>query len=212
MTRLFLMRHGNTVDEETKKVYKGRTDIPLSRTGISRIHGAAAFLSAFTLDRIYTSTLSRSIDSGRIIAASQGLDIEVAPAFDEVDFGVWEGLSFEEIRERYPEDLRLWLKDPAAYPPPRGESFRSAQKRSMGALRKIIAEHRGQQIAVVAHAGILRIMIFALLDMRLRKLFRMGQGYGGINIIDIHEDGVVVADLLNFTYYQNGAAPAGGSV
>ena len=202
MTRLFLIRHGDTVDEETKKVYKGRTDIPLSRTGILRIHGAAAFLSAFTLDRIYTSTLSRSIDSGRIVAASQGIDIEVAPAFDEVDFGVWEGLSFEEIRERYPEDLRLWLKDPAAYPPPEGESFRNAQKRSMGRLKKIIAEHRGQQIAIVAHAGILRIMIFALLDMRLLKLFRIGQGYGCINIIDIHKDDVVVADLLNFTYYK----------
>jgi alpha-ribazole phosphatase/probable phosphoglycerate mutase len=166
------------------------------------VHGAASFLSAFTLDRIYTSTLSRSIDSGRIIANSQGIDIEVAPAFDEVDFGVWEGLSFEEIRERYPEDLRLWLKDPATYPPPRGESFKNAQRRSMGALRKIIAEHNGQQIGVVAHGGILRIMIFALLGMRLHKLFRMGQGYGCINIIDIYEDGVVVADLLNFTYYK----------
>jgi alpha-ribazole phosphatase/probable phosphoglycerate mutase len=202
MTRLFLIRHGNTVDEETKKVYKGRTDIPLSRTGILRMHGAAAFLSAFTLDRIYTSTLSRSIDSGRIIANSQGIDIEVTPAFDEVDFGVWEGLSFEEIGERYPEELRWWLKDPATYPPPQGESFKNAQRRSVRALRKIIAEHKGQQIGIVAHGGILRIMIFALLDMRLHKLFRMGQGNGCINIIDIYEDGVVVADLLNFTYYQ----------
>ena len=202
MTRLFLIRHGNTVDEETKKVYKGTMDIPLSRAGILRMHGAAAFLSAFALDRIYTSTLSRSIDSGRIIAASQGLAIEVAPAFDEVDFGVWEGLSFDEIRERYPEELSLWLKDPAANPPPRGESFRTARKRSMGRLRKIIAEHRGKQIAIVAHAGILRIMIFALLGMRLHKLFRMGQGYGCINIIDVHDDGLMVADLLNFTYYK----------
>ena len=72
----------------------------------------------------------------------------------------------------------------------------------MGRLKQIIAEHGGQQIAIVAHAGILRIMIFALLDMRLHKLFRMGQGYGCINIIDVHEDGVVVADLLNFTYYK----------
>jgi alpha-ribazole phosphatase/probable phosphoglycerate mutase len=167
-----------------------------------RIHGAAAFLSAFTLDRIYTSTLSRSIDSGRIIAASQGIDIEVAPAFDEVDFGVWEGLSFEEIRERYPEEQRQWFKDPATYPPPQGESFRNAQKRSLGRLKKIIAEHSGQQIGIVAHAGILRIMIFTLLDMRLHKLFRMGQGYGCINIIDVHKDDVVVADLLNFTYYK----------
>ena len=202
MTRLFLIRHGNTVDEETKRVYKGSTDIPLSRTGILRIHGAAAFLSAFTLDRIYTSTLSRSIDSGRIIAHSQGIGIEVSPAFDEVDFGVWEGLGFEEIRERYPEEQRLWLKDAAAYPPPQGESFRNARKRSMGRLKEIIAEHSGQQIGIVAHAGILRIMIFALLGMRLHKLFRMGQGYGCINIIDIYEDGVVVADLLNFTYYK----------
>lgn len=202
MTRLFLIRHGNTVDEETKKIYKGRTDIPLSRTGILRMHGAASFLSAFTLDRIYTSTLSRSIDSGRIIATGQGTDIEVTPAFDEVDFGVWEGLSFEEIRERYPEDLRLWLKDPATYPPPRGESFKKAQKRGMGRLRKIMREHTGRQVGIVAHAGILRIMIFALLGMRLTKLFRMGQGYGCINIIDVYEDGVVVADLLNFTYYK----------
>ncbi len=202
MTKLFLIRHGNTVDEETKSVYKGRTDIPLSRTGILRMHGAAAFLSAFTLDRIYTSTLSRSIDSGRIIAASQGIDIEVAPAFDEVDFGVWEGLSFGEVKERYPEAFRLWLKDPATHPPPQGESFRNAQKRSMGRLKQIISEHGGQRIGIVAHAGILRIMIFALLGMRLHKLFRLGQGNGCINIIDVHEDGPVVADLLNFTYYQ----------
>ena len=202
MTRLFLIRHGNTVDEETKKVYKGKTDIPLSRTGILRMHGAAAFLSAFRLDRIYTSTLSRSIDSGKIIADSQGIDIEVAPAFDEVDFGIWEGLSFEDVRERYPEAFRVWLKDPATYPPPQGESFRSAQKRSMGRLKKIISEHGGEQIGIVAHAGLLRIMIFTLLGMRLHKIFRVGQGYGCVNIIDVHKDGLVVADLLNFTYYK----------
>ena len=56
MTRLFMIRHGNTIDEETKPVYKGRIDIPLSEAGISRMHGAAAFLSAFKLDRVYTST------------------------------------------------------------------------------------------------------------------------------------------------------------
>ena len=202
MTRLFLIRHGNTVDEETKQVYKGSTDIPLSRTGVLRMHGAAAFLSAFALDRLYTSTLSRSIDSGRIIAAAQGIGAEAAAAFDEVSFGAWEGLGSDEIREHYPEELRLWLKDPATNTPPGGESFESARKRSMQRLRKIIAEHPGKQIAIVAHAGILRIMIFALLGMSLRRLFRIGQGYGCINIINIYEDGLAAADLLNFTYYE----------
>ncbi len=202
MTRFFLMRHGNTIDEETKKVYKGKLEVPLSKRGLLRMHGAAAFLSAFSLDRLYTSTLSRSIDSGRIISAASGIPAETTADFDEVSFGDWEGLSFDEIRERYPQDLPLWLSDPAAHPPPGGESFGDAQKRSMQRLWKIVAEHRGKNIGIVAHAGILRIMIFSLLDIKLSRLFRMGQGYGAINIIDVYDDDIVVADLINFTYYD----------
>ncbi len=201
MTKLFLIRHGNTIDEETKPVYKGRIDIPLSEAGISRMQGAAAFLSAFKLDRVYTSTLSRSIESGRIIAKKQGLDFEPSPAFDELAFGAWEGLSFNEIKERYPEELRLWLADPGKNPPPQGERFQAARARSIGRLKKIIAEHKGENIGIVAHGGVLRIMIFSLLDMRLRRLFRVGQGYGAINIINVFTDGYIAADLLNFTYY-----------
>lgn len=201
MTRLFLIRHGNTADEETKKVYKGRIDIPLSPKGIARMEKAARFLSAFKLDRIYTSTLSRSIDSGGIIARAQGLDARVLPAFDEVDFGAWEGLSFDEISERYPEELARWLVDPGNHPPPQGESFRKARKRSMDQLKTILGKDAGRTIAIVAHAGILRIMIFSLLGMRLSRLFRIGQDYGCINIVDVYEDGRPMVNLLNFTYY-----------
>ena len=201
MTRLYLIRHGNTLDEETKKVYKGRLDIPLSRAGVARMEKAAAFLSDFRMDRIFTSTLSRSVESGRLVAGAQGLDIEKDPAFDEVAFGVWEGLSFTEIKERYPDELGRWLEDPGSHPPPRGESFDEAEKRSMTRLREIIAEGEGKTIAVVAHAGIIRIMLFSLLGFRLTRLFRLGQDYGCINIVDIYEDGNVSLNLLNFTYY-----------
>ena len=200
-TRLFLIRHGNTIDEETKKVYKGSIDIPLSQSGIAKMEKLAVFMSAFRLERVYTSTLSRSVDSGRIVAKAQGLDIEMVPAFNEVGFGVWEGLGFSEIKERYPEDLARWIKDPGTHPPPQGESFKVARKRSMGRLREIMAEQRGREVAIVAHAGILRIMIFSLLDMRLSRLFRLGQDYGCINIVDVYGDGNVSLNLLNFTYY-----------
>ncbi|MGD0229182.1 MAG: histidine phosphatase family protein [Syntrophorhabdales bacterium] len=201
MTRLFLIRHGETVDEDTKKVYKGKIDIPLSETGIARMRRAAAFLAAFRLDRVYTSSLSRAMDTGRIIAEAQGLDIEALAAFEEIGFGDWEGLSFSEIRERYPEEMTAWLADPVHYVPPGGESFQSVQKRGMDALWGIVDGHKGQNIAVVAHAGILRIMIFALLDITLTNIFRIAQGYGGISIMNIHRDGLIVTDLLNFTYY-----------
>ena len=201
MTRLLLIRHGNTLDEETQKVYKGRIDIPLSRTGVVRMEKAAAFLTAFTIDRVFTSTLSRSVESGRIVAGSQRLEIEIDSAFDEVSFGVWEGLTFDEIRERYPREHAMWIEDPGTYPPPEGESFETARRRSMPRLTEIIEECKGQTVAVVAHAGIMRIMIFSLLNMRLSRLFRIGQDYGAINIIDFWDDGNLAVDLLNFTYY-----------
>jgi alpha-ribazole phosphatase len=201
VTRLFLIRHGNTIDEETKKIYKGSIDIPLSQAGINKIRKAAAFMSAFSLDKIYTSTLSRSIESGRIIAEAQKMTFQMLPSFNEVNFGVWEGLSFEEIKQQYPREFSLWIEDPGTHPPPGGESFRSARKRSMAEVKRIVAAHEGQTIAVVAHAGILRIMIFSLLRMRLSRLFRIAQDYGCINIVDIYEDGNSVVNLLNFTHY-----------
>jgi broad specificity phosphatase PhoE len=201
MTRLFLIRHGNTLDEETKKVYKGRIDIPLSQTGVLRMEKAATFLAAFPMDRIFTSTLSRSVESGKLVAKQQNLEIEVEPAFDEVGFGVWEGLTFDEIRTGYPKEHARWIEDPGTYPPPEGESFDTAQERSMNKLGKILEECRGQTVAVVAHAGILRIMIFSLLNMKLSRLFRIGQDYGAINIIDFWDDDNLSMNLLNFTYY-----------
>jgi alpha-ribazole phosphatase len=201
MTKLILIRHGNTIDEDTKKVYKGRIDIPLSPTGVARMEKASAFLADFPMDRIFTSTLSRSIESGRIVAGPQKPEIEIEPAFDEVSFGVWEGLSFNEIRERYPEEQARWIADPETYPPPGGESFESARKRSMDRLAAVLEECRGQTIAVVAHAGILRIMIFSLMEIRLSRLFRIGQDYGAINIVDVWDDGNFSLNLLNFTYY-----------
>jgi broad specificity phosphatase PhoE len=118
-----------------------------------------------------------------------------------VGFGVWEGLSFDQITERYPEEHARWIEDPSAYPPPQGESFETARKRSMDRLGEIIEECRGQTIAVIAHAGIMRIMIFSLLSMRLSRLFRIGQDYGAINIIDFWDDNNLSVNLLNFTYY-----------
>ena len=77
------------------------------------------------------------------------------------------------IRERYPKELGLWIQDPGTHPPPQGELFRHARKRSMARLRQIIDESRDNTIAIVAHAGILRIMIFSLLELRLTRLVRL---------------------------------------
>lgn len=200
-TRIFLIRHGDTIDEESKKVYKGSIDIPLSEKGIVRIRRVSQFLSRFKIDYIYTSTLSRSIDTGRIIAEQQGLPIEATSAFNEIHFGVWEGLSFDEIRVKYPKELELWLKDIETYPPPDGEQIRDAQSRAVRKFYEIIDKHKEQTIGIVSHSGILRLIISSILDLRMSMLFKISQDYGCIDMIDVYEDNIVVIKLLNFTLY-----------
>ena len=200
-TRLFLVRHGDTVDEETRKIYKGTLDIPLSEKGRSRIEKAGAFLSQFRLDHIYTSFLSRCVESGSIIAGPHNLTVKPLKDLDEVHFGLWEGMSFDEISGKYPEHFRDWLADPEAHSPPEGESLRNAAERINPAVKKIIAGHRGQNVAVVAHAGVLRIILCSMLGLKLGVLFRLGQDYGGISIVDVYDDDNATVRLLNFTFY-----------
>jgi alpha-ribazole phosphatase len=201
VTRIFLIRHGDTLDEETKKIYKGTLDIPLSEKGRSRIEMAGAFLSRFHLDHVYTSALSRCIESGAIIARPHDLSITVMKGLNEIHFGSWEGLSFAEIAGMYPNDFREWLADPEIHSPPGGETLRDAATRINSALHRIISDHRGQNVAVVAHAGVLRIILCSVLEIRLSLLFRLGQDYGGISIIDVYDDDNAMVKLLNFTFY-----------
>jgi alpha-ribazole phosphatase len=149
-TRVFFVRHGDTIDEETKKVYKGTIDIPLSDKGRQRIARASEFLSRFKIDFIYTSALSRCIESGKIIAEKQDAPVEIASALNELGFGLWEGLSFEEIRERYPKELNLWLQDLENHTPPEGEPMRDAQRRGVAKFNEIAERHGGQNVAIVS--------------------------------------------------------------
>jgi broad specificity phosphatase PhoE len=182
-TKLFLIRHGDTTDEETVRVYKGSIDIPLSNKGIARMEKVAAFLSRHRLDILYASTLSRSIESAGIIGKPHNLQVNIESAFNELGFGRWEGLSFSEIKEKYPELFPLWLKNPVSCTPPGGERLLDARERIMKGLYKIIETQRGRNVAIVCHAGTLKIIISTVLGIDLSGLYRLAQDYWSFPII-----------------------------
>lgn len=201
MTKVFLIRHGETLDEETGKVFKGSTDIPLSTIGVSRMKKAGEFLASFKIDAVYTSALSRCIHSGTFIASHHGLDIQVEPQLNEVHFGAWEGQTFEEIKRRYPEELKAWLADLENEAPPQGEALPDAQKRSVKVFEKIVSRHNGENCAIVAHAGTLRLILCHLLELKLTNMFKIGQDYGCINIVDFRRNLNPLITLINFAMY-----------
>lgn len=201
MIELYLIRHGTTTLPEH---FVGETDVPLSPTGREEIQKLSTamvdrMLSADRpLKAIYCSDLQRSIQSARILAQLAGLEIEIIPSLRELAFGVWEGLTYEQIVERYPKEFSAWKHDFSRKRPPGGESMGSLRKRVMTALTAILSCHgNGERIAIVAHGAVNRAILCHYLGLPLNKFFSLGQKHGAMNLIELRP-GRAVVSLLNW--------------
>ena len=111
--------------------------------------------------------------------------------------GLWEGMAWDEIENTYPDDWQAWLSDIVHYQPKGGESLLQVRARVMPALYNVLDEYREKEILLVAHGGVNRIILSEAMQLDLRHVFRIEQGYGRLNIIDFYEDGMSVVKLLN---------------
>ncbi len=194
-TRLYLMRHGQVADGHTHR-YHGHTDVGLSETGLRQFERLAAQLRKVPLAAVYCSDLSRTQIGARLIAAGRGLAPQPCPEFRELGFGVWEGLTFQEIAQRYPRELEARFQDLANFRIPGGESLADVHARVIPKLRELLTQHRGEAIALVAHAGVNRVILTEALHLSFSHIFRLDQQYGCLNIIDYFPDFSLVR-LLN---------------
>jgi len=203
-TRLYLVRHGQVADGHTDR-YHGNNDIGLSPKGIRQLEELAATLTAVDLAGIYASDLTRASMGAEIISRGRDLPPQAIPEFREIHFGVWEGLSFTEIGERYPAELQARFRDLTSFRIPGGESLLDVQARALPRLGDLIARHHEEAFIIVAHAGVNRVILSEALGLSLDHLFRLDQNYGCLNVIDYFPDMAVVR-LINGGV--NGVAPA----
>ncbi len=198
---LYLIRHGATQGDGVKR-YKGSLDVPLSEEGIEQIKRVALYLSQIIKDErpvVYSSPLSRALKSAEIISDNFNVKPVVIPELRERSFGIWEGMSFDEIKERYLEEFSLWSSNPLRYSPPEGESTLEVRDRVMKAFKWILqatASSLQPDIIIVAHGGVNRIILCELLGVPLENIFRIEQEHGAINIIEFH-DNYPVVKLIN---------------
>lgn len=148
------------------------------------------------LQTVYASNLSRAVRSAEIIAADYGLKPVETPDLRERTFGVWEGMTFTEIKEKYPHEFESWANNPLKYSPVGGESTLEVKDRVLPSLNRILNSHKGENVAVVAHGGVNRIILCHFLGIPLENIFRIEQDYAAVNIIEIWEKYPVVK-LLN---------------
>lgn len=195
MIKLFLIRHGQT-DWNLLGKYQGQTDIALSGEGIRQADLLARNFPADTLDIIYTSDLQRAFMTAERLAEKFSAPLHVDKALRELNFGAWEGLTYQEIAERWPQEVKNLFGAPEKLQIPEGETFLMLQRRAMDKIHEIRAENEGKKVAVVTHGAITKAILTALLHIPLHYVWMLRQDNTAVNILRF-DDEFVSVELLN---------------
>jgi broad specificity phosphatase PhoE len=178
-TQIFLVRHGET-DWNTSEVFRGRIDVPLNNNGIRQAQLLGEYLSRKKIDAVYTSPLKRALKTAEAIAARQSQEINIAPALIDINFGKWQGLTAMEVRKQYGKIYQSWLKTPERVVIPGGESLEDVKKRAWPFLEKAALKHAGQNIVLVSHRVVHKMLICSLLKMDNAAFYNVKLDTAGI--------------------------------
>lgn len=195
-TRIYLVRHGQ-VEGFDQPRYNGQADVALTDIGIEQYHVLQKRLADARITSCYTSDLSRCTIGARIICAPLGVEPVARRELRELNIGIWEGLSWEEIKGRWPDEWRARLADLVNYRVPEGERLLDVEARVMPVIHDIVERHRGENILVVGHGGVNRIILLNAIGAPLVNMFNIEQNFGCLNSIDYYHDGRATVKLLN---------------
>ena len=196
MTRLYLIRHGQVQGFEQRR-YNGHADVALTDLGVEQYHLLKDRLADSHISACYSSDLTRCRIGAGIICQQFGIEPTFRSELREVNIGVWESLTWQEIQSRWPEEWQARLNDLVNYRVPQGENLLDVEARLMPVVREILERHRGQEILLVGHGGVNRIILLAAIGAPLKNMFNIEQNYGCLNIIDYFGDGRATVKLLN---------------
>ena len=188
-SRIILVRHGET-DWNKEGRFQGQIDIPLNETGKNQAKKASDFLQFINFDKAYSSSMSRPLETARIILGeNNNVNILKIDELSEISHGLWEGKLEKDIKNKWPEMLSKWHQEPETVIMPEGESIAEVSKRSLNAWQSICQNQTKDDVTlVVAHDAVNKTLICNILGLSYSHIWTIKQGNGGITIIDVFED------------------------
>jgi len=180
--RLVLVRHGETTGQSSVRYY-GATDVPLSRLGETQMRRAGSALADEVFDAVYSSRLQRSQRGAMLVSGGRHRPTALA-AFDEVDFGDWEGWTREEIAARDPHTFQRWQADPEHFVYPGGECRQAFHRRVAGGLADLLAGTPGARLLMVVHRGIIAVALAELLGLPPAARRALEIDLGSIHVLE----------------------------
>lgn len=195
-TRIYLIRHGQVVGHEEKR-YNGQGDVPLTPQGEAQFGMLQLRLAGKPIAAIYSSDLQRCLDGARVLASPFDLQPVALSSLRELHIGDWEGMTWQDLQARYPREWQARLDDIVNYRVPGGENLLDLAGRVLPEINEIAARHQGEEVVVVGHGGVNRVVLLDAIGAPLERLFNLEQDYGCLNTIDYYADGNKVVRLLN---------------
>lgn len=200
---LFLIRHAATANNRARPpILQGRrTDPGLSPEGVEQAEQTARFLADYPLDAVFSSPLRRAMETAAAIALPHGLKVLPDGGFIEADVGEWEGLSWDKIEKRFPDEYRAFMANPVNSPYRGGESIGDVQRRTLGHFERLGAENLGKNIVLVAHNVVNRAYIAHLTEISVGKYRSVPQSNCGINLLR-YRDGKMKVLTINGRFHR----------
>lgn len=192
------MRHGET-ESNIKRRYQGWTESPLSKKGLKQAEKTGQWLAEKKIDALYASDLSRASHTAQIIGASFLLKPVISPLLREINFGRWEGLTYDDIMGAWPSEITSWLDDPFLRSAPGGETVAEVGQRMLSFVEELLGRYPGDQgIVVVSHGGSIRALISHVMGLDKESFWQLGVDNASVSRISFSAAGSEVV-YLNHT-------------
>jgi broad specificity phosphatase PhoE len=183
LIRIYLARHGETTWNAEGRI-QGRSDPELSPKGYAQSQGLLEQLKERPISAVYTSTLQRSILTARPIANYFGLPIQRQPELDEIAFGILEGKHILDFSEELKEEWERFKDKRLTYRISGGENYADVTFRVKPFMEKILSKHEGQEILIVGHRVVNRLLIGMLMDYPLEMVLKIEQTNGCVYLVE----------------------------
>ena len=197
--KLILVRHGET-DWNKAQRFQGQANMALNKTGRRQAAALAAALRQAEVNAILASDLQRAQETAHPIAAVFGLPVQLEPRVREMAFGAWEGLSYSQIQQQFPDGLAAWQEDALHVSPPGGETLMQVTERVQAALSDLADTYRDRTVVLVTHGGPLRLLLCLALGLAPQAHWRFALDLASLSELQLYDEDVMLT-RLNDTHH-----------
>jgi broad specificity phosphatase PhoE len=209
--RLILIRHGET-ESNRQRLTLGREDVPLNEKGRRQAQALLSSLVGVSMAAVYASPLRRAVETAQPLAETRGLEVQAVEDLTEMAVGELEGLSPQELRDRYGDFLREWLSTEAGkLRMPGGESLQDVQDRAWAAIERLRERHTEDTVVVVTHNFTIHAILCRALGLPLANFRHFRHDLAAKTVLELREDRAIVISLNDTCHLEaEGLAEASG--